>query len=68
MEKLTYNGNTVAGSNVIDLINDALRKRKTALAPTGWQMFSNVLRHANIPDFRKYRALCKSASKTIRLD
>ena len=47
--ELTYNGNIVAGSNVIDLINDALRKRKTALAPTGWQMFSNVLRHANIP-------------------
>ena len=37
----------VAGSNVVDLVNDLLRKRKTD--PTGWQPFERQLRAMNLP-------------------
>ena len=37
----------VAGSNVVDLVNDLLRKRKTD--PTGWQPFARQLRAMNLP-------------------
>ena len=36
--KLIHDGVQVAGSNVVDLVNDLLRKRKTD--PTGWQPFA----------------------------
>ena len=34
--ELTYRGETVRGSNVVDLVNDVLRKRKY-LNPQGWE-------------------------------
>ena len=44
--ELIHEGVTVAGSNVVDLVNDLLRKRKTD--PTGWQPFAQL--HAiNLP-------------------
>ena len=37
--ELIPEGVPVAGSNVVDLVNDLLRKRKTD--PTGWQPFAS---------------------------
>ena len=42
-----HEGVPVAGSNVVDLVNDMLRKRKTD--PTGWQPFARQLRAINLP-------------------
>ena len=44
--ELIHEGMPVVGSNVVDLVNDLLRKRKTA--PTGWQTFAQ-LRAINLP-------------------
>ena len=38
----------VPGSNVIDLVHDLLRKRKTTDS-IGWQHFANQMSAANIP-------------------
>ena len=45
--ELIHEGVPVAGSNVVDLVNDLLRKRKTD--PTGWQPFARHLRAMNLP-------------------
>ena len=45
--ELIHEGVPVVGSNVVDLVNDLLRKRKTD--PTGWQPFARQLRAINIP-------------------
>ena len=45
--ELFHEGVPVAGSNVVDLVNDLLRKRKTV--PTGWQPFARQLRAMNLP-------------------
>ena len=44
--ELIHEGVPVVGSNVVDLVNDLLRKRKTD--PTGWQPFAQ-LRAINLP-------------------
>ena len=45
--ELIHEGVPVAGSNVVDLVNDLLRKRKTD--PTGSQPFARQLRAMNLP-------------------
>ena len=45
--ELIHEGLPVAGSNVVDLVNDMLRKRKTD--PTDWQPFARQLRAINLP-------------------
>ena len=45
--ELIHEGVPVAGSNVVDLVNDLLRKRKTD--PTGWQPFARQLCVMNLP-------------------
>ena len=45
--ELIHEGVPVAGSNVVGLANDLLRKRKTD--PTGWQPFAKQLRAMNLP-------------------
>ena len=45
--ELIHEGVPVAGSNVVDLVNDLLRKRKTD--PTGWQPFARQLLSMNLP-------------------
>ena len=45
--ELIHEGVPIAGSNVVDLVNDVLRKRKTN--PTGWQPFARQLRDMNLP-------------------
>ena len=46
--ELKYKGETVRGSNVVDLVNDVLRKRKY-FNPQGWETFGEALREANVP-------------------
>ena len=45
--ELIHEGVPVAGSNVVDLVNDLLLKRKTD--PTGWQPFARQLRAMDLP-------------------
>ena len=40
--QLVYQGKPVPGSNVIDLVNDALRHRKN-FNPQGWRLFAKAL-------------------------
>ena len=46
--ELLHEGVVVSGSNVVDLVHDLLRKRKTS-DPIGWQQFGSQMRAANIP-------------------
>ena len=45
--ELIHEGVPIVGSNVVDLVNDLLRKRKTD--PIGWQPFARQLRTINLP-------------------
>ena len=45
--ELIHEGMSITGSNVVDLVNALLRKRKTD--PTGWQPFAQQLRAINLP-------------------
>ena len=45
---VSYKGKRIHGSNIIDLINDAIRQRK-GVEPRGWKTFSNALHESNIP-------------------
>ena len=45
--ELIHEGVPVVGSNVVNLVNDLLRKRKTD--PTGWQPFARQLGAINLP-------------------
>ena len=47
-EELKYKGETVQESNVVELINDVLSKRKY-FNPQGWETFGEALREANVP-------------------
>ena len=46
--ELKYKGETVQESNVMDLVNDVLRKRKY-FNKQGWETFGEALREANVP-------------------
>ena len=46
--ELLHDGVVVPGSNVVDLVHDLLRKRKTS-DPIGWQKLGSQMRAANIP-------------------
>ena len=46
--ELLHEGVAIPGSNVVDLVHDLLRKRKTS-DPIGWQQFANQMHAANIP-------------------
>ena len=45
---MSYKGKRIHGSNIIDLINDAIRQRK-GVEPRGWKTFSKALHESNIP-------------------
>ena len=47
--QLIYEGEPVPGSNVIDLVNDALRHRKN-FNPQGWRLFAKALSDVNVPE------------------
>jgi hypothetical protein len=44
---VTINGNIVKDSNIVELINDAMRERKTVKSPTGRAQFARLLRSLN---------------------
>ena len=45
---LEVNGKPISGSNIIDLVNDVLRQRKSS-PPKGWEHFSRGLKDINVP-------------------
>lgn len=45
---VSIKGNTIIGSNIIDLVSDVVRPRKTT-DPVGWPQFSTFLKEINIP-------------------
>ena len=49
-EELKYKGETVQESNVVELVNDVLSKRKY-FNPQGWETFGEALREANVPQY-----------------
>ena len=46
--ELLHEGVAIPGSNIVDLIHDLLRNRKT-VDPIGWQQFASQMHAANIP-------------------
>ena len=46
--EFVYQNRVVGGSNMVDLINDMLRHRKS-FQPRGWQAFARALRQTNVP-------------------
>lgn len=47
--EITVGGQTLKGSNLIDLVNDVLRHRKHREDPYGWEVFAKALKRANVP-------------------
>ena len=46
--EMLYRNAPVPGSNIVDLVNDALRKRKS-FQPVGWKTFARDLKDVNAP-------------------
>ena len=46
--ELIIEGSAIPGSNMMDLANDVLRKRKQS-DPVGWRPFAKHLKHINLP-------------------
>lgn len=46
--EFVYNGEVIKGSNVVDLVNDMIRQRKS-FQPRGWEDFARALRQSNVP-------------------
>ena len=47
--ELEYRGQLIKNSNLTDLVNDVLRKRKNSRDPLGWETFADVLHRLNVP-------------------
>lgn len=46
--EIEYGGRVIKQSNLTDLVNDVLRKRKQATDPLGWEDFADALRQVNV--------------------
>ena len=46
--EIEFEGQLVKNSNLVDLVNDVLRKRKN-FEPTGWKTFATALQRMNVP-------------------
>ena len=46
--ELEYGERVIKQSNLTDLVNDVLRKRKHSADPLGWDVFANALRQVNV--------------------
>ena len=46
--ELMHSGTPVPGSNMVDLVNDVLRKRRKSDS-VGWQAFAQQLKRINLP-------------------
>ena len=44
-----YRGQLIKNSNLTDLVNDVLRKRKNTTEPLGWETFAEALQRINVP-------------------
>ena len=47
--EVTFKGREIPRSNLVDLINDVLRKRQTVGKPEGWETFAAALKGMNVP-------------------
>ena len=47
--EIEYQGQLVKDSNLTDLVNDVLRKRRNTAEPVGWKTFAAALHHLNVP-------------------
>lgn len=47
--ELTQHGKAIKGTNVVDIVNDLLRKRKNNAAPFGWKDVMRSLKETNVP-------------------
>ena len=47
--ELVFEGEVIKGSNIVDLVNDVLRNRKSFDHPHGWRQFARALRQSNVP-------------------
>ena len=48
-EVLNADGSVIAGSNIGDLIQHAVRDRRRNMVPEGWKQFLHILRENNVP-------------------
>ena len=46
--ELLFNGEVIQGTNIVDLVNDMVRQRKS-FQPHGWREFARALRQDNVP-------------------
>lgn len=46
--RVSINGNVLPESNIVDLVSDVVRRRKSG-GPTGWRRFLEALRQINVP-------------------
>ena len=47
--QMSLNGNLIEKSNIVDLLHDSLRARKTSQKPKGWKELCRHFRSKNIP-------------------
>ena len=47
--EIVWQGRVIENSNAVDLINDALRRRRVVQSPSGWETFATALKEANAP-------------------
>ena len=47
--EIEYQGQLIENSNLTDLVNDVLRKRRVTGEPIEWKTFAAALRHLNVP-------------------
>lgn len=46
---VSIKGEIIPHSNIVDLLNDALRARKTTTNPRGWEQFALAIQEINVP-------------------
>ncbi len=67
--EFVYDGKAIAGSNMVDLVNDLMRTRSKTTAPVGWREFGLHMKDMNIPmEFvgnPRYRSYVKQRRKRL---
>ena len=48
--EISFNGETIQGSNISDLVNETLRIRKQQNTLTGWKEFVSAMKNSNVPN------------------
>ena len=47
--EMVYRGRKIPRSNIVDLVGDMMRQRKSVPDPVGWEVFASALKHSNVP-------------------